>query len=311
MLAITLQACTTSMPITPPAPRGANQGGPQIPRIGRESEAATLALETITPLQAGGSVEASRHGGDCRGFVGSEPNFRVSLEDTRSTRFMAQGDRDLTLAVLGPSGQHWCNDDYDGLNPMVELAGPIPGVYAIYVGTYASDRSPANALVTRDLSRMPSQLMGQTITVPLNHEVESSSGLNAPAVGEPCSIEQDLSDPASTRWRVACSGRIFYSGALPPNDPSWPTGTIAYDAQMSSGDQTPTFNWNTEGIFLRDDNAGALGELEIRLRPRTIPPSTAVPTTAVPTTAVPTTAPTTAAPTTAAPTTAVPEELVP
>lgn len=281
-LALTLQACTTPpTPITPPPPRGANQGGPQIPRIGTEADAATLALETITQLQAGGSVEASRYGGDCRGFVGSAPNFRVSLEGSLPARFMAQGDRDLTIVVRGPSGQHWCNDDHDGLNPMVELAGPIPGVYAIYIGTYGTDRSPASALVTRDLSRMPSQLTGQTITVPLNHEVESSSGLNAPAVGEPCSIEQDMTNPASTRWRVTCGARVFYNGALPPNDPSWPTGTIAYDATMSSGDQTPTFIWNTEGILLRDDAAGALGELEIHLRPRSTQLTT-VPTTAVP-----------------------------
>ncbi len=268
-LAVMLQACTSPpTPISPPSPHGTNQGGPQIPRIGSESEAATLAVETITPLQAGGSVQASRHGGDCRGYVSFAPSFRVALDDAQPTRFMAQGERDLTLVVRGPTGQWWCNDDHDGLNPMVEITSPTPGVYSIYVGTYGTDRSPANALVTRDLARMPSQLLGQNMTVPLLHEVESASGLNAPTVGEPCSVEQDVSNPTSTRWRVTCGVRVFYSGALPPNDPSWPTGTIAYDAVMSSGDQTPMMVWNAEGFVLRDDAAGALGELEIRLRPR-------------------------------------------
>jgi len=282
-LALMLQACTSPpTPITPPPPRGTNQGGPQIPRVGSEAEAATLALETIIPLQAGGSIEASRHGGDCRGFVGFAPNFRVLLDDARPVRFMAQGDRDLTIVVRGPTGQ-WCNDDNDGLNPMVELAGPTPGLYSVYVGTYGTDRSPANALVTRDLSRMPSQLIGQNMTVPLLHEVETSSGVNAPAVGEPCSVEQDVTDPASTRWRVTCGARIFYSGALPPNDPSWPTGTIAYDAVMSSGDQTPMLVWNAEGLLLRDNAAGPLGALEIRLRPRSsIAPTNATPEEQVP-----------------------------
>jgi hypothetical protein len=243
-----------------------------IPHVGAENEASTLALETITQVQAGGPVEASRHGGDCRGHVGFAPHFRVALEDARSVRFMAQGNNDLTIVVRGPSGQWWCNDDSDGLNPMVELSAVTPGTYLVYIGTYGSDRSLANALVTTNLSRTPSQLTaGPSLTVPLSHEVESASGANAPALGESCSIEQDVADAARTQWRVTCGVRVYYNGALPPNDPTWPTGTIAYDAATTSADQTPTFIWNADGITLRDDASGASGEFEMHLRPRTSP----------------------------------------
>lgn len=265
-------ACTTPpTPITPPPPRGSNQGGPSIPRVGSETEAATLDFETITQLQAGGPVAASRHGGDCRGYVGFAPNFRVAVADARPVRFMAQGDRDLTIVVVGPTGQWWCNDDSDGLNPMVEITGPIPGLYSVYIGTYGTDRSLASALVTTDLTRTPTQMAGHTVTVPLSHEVETATGANAAAVGEACSVEQDLSDAAQTHWRVTCGVRVYYNGALPPNDPTWPTGTIAYDAATTSADQTPSFVWNAEGITLRDDASGALGEFEMHLRARTSP----------------------------------------
>ena len=100
-----------------------------IPHVGSENEASALALETIMQVQAGGPVEASRHGGDCRGHVGFAPHFRVVLEDARPVRFMAQGNNDLTIVVRGPSGQWWCNDDSDGLNPMVELSAATPGTY--------------------------------------------------------------------------------------------------------------------------------------------------------------------------------------
>ena len=244
--------------------------------VGVLGEAATLELEVITPALAGGAVDASRHGGDCRGHVGLVPHFRVSLVDARPVRFMAQGAQDLTLVVRGPSGQWWCNDDSDGLNPMVELAGHSPGVYSFYVGTYGTDRTPARALVTTDLTRTPGQLASAAVTPPLSQEVVTSSGANAPLVGSPCSVEQNLADPILTVWRVTCGGRLYYAGSLPPNDPTWPTGTIAYDSDTSMRDGTPSLVSNAEGITLRDDESGSQGAFEMRLGPRSGSPVPAV-----------------------------------
>lgn len=259
--------------MTPPPPRGTDQGGPQIPRVGAEGDAAMLALETVTQVLAGGPVEASRQGGECRGHIGFMPHFRVTAEGARPLRFMAQGDGDLTIVVRGPSGQRWCNDDSDGLNPMVEVPTPVAGTYLVYIGTYSSERLPARALVTTDMTRTPTQISGAAWAGALSHEVESSTGANAPLVGEACTVAQDVSNPAQTHWRVTCGARVYYEASLPPNDPSWPTGTLAYDAAMSSADQTPMFVWNAEGILLRDDEAGSLGELQLRLRTRTVPVS--------------------------------------
>ena len=47
--------------------------------------------------------------------------------------------------------------------------------------------------------------------------------------------------------------------------------------------QTPMLVWNADGIVLRDDTSGALGELEIRLRPRSlIAPTNAAPEEQIP-----------------------------
>ncbi len=86
---------------------------------------------------AGGPVQASTLGPNCVGWVAAQP----SIEATITTQFpllrmIVDGQSaDLTVMVQLPDGTYLCNDDSEGLNPMVEGA-VAPGLMRVWVGTY-------------------------------------------------------------------------------------------------------------------------------------------------------------------------------
>lgn len=94
----------------------------------------------VIPLVAGGDIDASSLGGDCRGYIANAPDFRVNY--TAGTEFpliiSAFADADTTLVVNAADGSWHCNDDYDGtgLNPAVVFNSPQSGQYDIWVGIY-------------------------------------------------------------------------------------------------------------------------------------------------------------------------------
>ena len=87
----------------------------------------------------GGPLEARVWGPGCSGFVASEPNHEVlseaSLPYVRVT--VNGGGVDTTLALQLPDGTYRCNDDFEGVNPMVE--GPLPaGLIKVWIGAYTA-----------------------------------------------------------------------------------------------------------------------------------------------------------------------------
>jgi hypothetical protein len=101
-------------------------------------------------LQSGGQIDASRLGGECRGFIAGPPDYRVnyragSLPLTVSVR----SDADTTLVINGPDGRWYCNDDANGTNPAFTFRSPRSGQYDVYVGTYGSSNlRPARLFVS-------------------------------------------------------------------------------------------------------------------------------------------------------------------
>ena len=89
-------------------------------------------------------------GGTCTGFAGVAPDYRVRYSATGGTllRFFVQGTADTTLAINGPTGQWFCDDDEVGRNPMIDFASPALGQYDIYVGSYSGVPTPAVLTVT-------------------------------------------------------------------------------------------------------------------------------------------------------------------
>ncbi|MGF1467948.1 MAG: hypothetical protein ACFCGT_17645 [Sandaracinaceae bacterium] len=88
---------------------------------------------------AGGGTDATAWGGDCAGMVPSQPQHTLEVTHAFPGLKIAaiptgdSEDADLTIAVRTPDGTYWCNDDYDGLDPMVGQAYPA-GTYGIFVG---------------------------------------------------------------------------------------------------------------------------------------------------------------------------------
>jgi hypothetical protein len=93
-----------------------------------------------TTLIAGGSNEASQLGEPCVGTVASAPDFRLNYEAGISPLYIRSvSEGDTTLAVNGPDGQWYCDDDGgDGLNAQVWFDAPTSGQYDIFVGTFSS-----------------------------------------------------------------------------------------------------------------------------------------------------------------------------
>lgn len=153
----------TPPPVATGGPR--MPGGPGSAIFGRVTVAATgLTTDpTIVAGVAGGPMMLSTLGSSCLGHAGPTPSHHVTLEGEapRRLRLMAfpPGGQDLTLAVRGPDGGMYCNDDSDGLSPMIEET-LAPGEYDVWVGTYGAGMGgvPYDFGVTANLSVTPSLL---------------------------------------------------------------------------------------------------------------------------------------------------------
>ncbi len=88
---------------------------------------------------AGGSVDAhSIGGGSCPGHVAQEPSHYIKTSaSSQFVRVIAIGPRDLVLMVELSDGTFVCNDDTEGLNPVVEAQMPA-GIHRVWVGTFGN-----------------------------------------------------------------------------------------------------------------------------------------------------------------------------
>ncbi|GJL96822.1 MAG: hypothetical protein DHS20C06_06390 [Hyphobacterium sp.] len=93
-------------------------------------------------LAAGGDINVSQNGPDgCWGYTTASPDYELnySAGSTFDLFISATSDTDTVLVVNAPDGSWFCNDDgAEGLNPGLEFASPMSGVYDIWVGTYSS-----------------------------------------------------------------------------------------------------------------------------------------------------------------------------
>jgi len=112
-------------------------------------------------LQAGGSMDAGQFDPNCWGNVAEAPDYLISY--TAGTQyplnFFVDSAADTTLLVRAPDGQFSCNDDTNGLQPMVSYGSPQSGDYNIWVGTYSSSAGFPNAtLHVSEVYTSPAQL---------------------------------------------------------------------------------------------------------------------------------------------------------
>ena len=98
---------------------------------------------------------------DCNGYVSTNPSHVMTLGAAfPHLRVMvhAAGGADTTLMVRRPDGTFLCNDDSEGLDPMVEGEFPA-GEYGIFVGSYTGEDHPDYTLgVSAGTTATPSTL---------------------------------------------------------------------------------------------------------------------------------------------------------
>ena len=138
---LTAVAGTAAMTITAVAGPSLAQDYRQSPTYGTRVVNTGFTPDPITVnLQSGGDINATRLGGECRGMIARAPDYRVRY--TAGTTFpliiSVASDADTTLVINGPDGRWYCNDDANGLNPMVRFNRPRSGQYDIWVGTYGN-----------------------------------------------------------------------------------------------------------------------------------------------------------------------------
>ena len=90
---------------------------------------------------------------DCAGFINAaQPDVTLDFETDGGLPLYVYateetGD-DLTLMVIAPDGEYYCNDDASGLDPGLSFEEPEAGRYSIWVGSFTSRgraEEPGNA----------------------------------------------------------------------------------------------------------------------------------------------------------------------
>lgn len=173
-------------------------------------------------VTAGGTVRAASWGGNgCAGYINSTPTLTLNWSgSTANLRIFATSSADLTLMVIDPFGDAYCNDDFSGNNPLVRLANPASGYYEIYVGRYSSGTASGNLYITErnlDPSNVGSSGGGSG---------GSGSGSSGSSQGGSVALGAGfLPDPWSTAFNVrsartagsvssGCSGHIEWTPTL-------------------------------------------------------------------------------------------------
>ena len=90
-------------------------------------------------IAAGGGYDAMAIPG-CAGWIASAPDLRVNWtagSGQLPLTFHVASDADTTLVINDAQGNWICNDDTDGLNPVVSFQNAPSGQYDVWVGTYA------------------------------------------------------------------------------------------------------------------------------------------------------------------------------
>lgn len=103
----------------------------------------------LVEMHAEGSIALSPLGENCRGYATQAPAFIGDWQGNADrVNIFFEGYGDTTLAVLGPDGSWYCDDDSRGSrNPQLTFPGALRGQYLIWVGVY-SEGSVVDGVLT-------------------------------------------------------------------------------------------------------------------------------------------------------------------
>lgn len=152
----TVLACATAAAVALAAGPAVSQDFHQAPTYGTRAVQTGFQPDPIrVSLQSGGSIDATRLGGDCKGMIASAPDYRINYTAGTSLPLILSvaSSTDTTLVVNGPDGRWYCNDDGpNGINPSVRFNHPTSGQYDVWVGTYGGSGLHAATLAISELT---------------------------------------------------------------------------------------------------------------------------------------------------------------
>ena len=86
-------------------------------------------------IYSGGSIDASHLGGACVGMIARAPDYEFTYTaGSFPLSFGVVSNGDTSLVINGPDGRWYCNDDSQGLNPILTWGRPASGSYDVWVG---------------------------------------------------------------------------------------------------------------------------------------------------------------------------------
>ncbi|WP_029415860.1 hypothetical protein [Brevundimonas bacteroides] len=92
-----------------------------------------------TSVVSGGGNDASDIGGSCVGMIADSPDVVVNFDSNGGTlSFSHVSGGDTSLVINAPNGRYYCNDDANGLNPVVTFGSAQSGQYDVWVGAVGS-----------------------------------------------------------------------------------------------------------------------------------------------------------------------------
>jgi hypothetical protein len=137
-------------------PREVVEGPPELaydaePALGRHILPEEGPLELSTALEPTRSADFV--GSSCSGWIDpSRPDFALDVADVEPTLFFGgASSQDLTLVVVSPAGEAFCNDDFDGLNPGLIFNDAQPGEWLVWGGVWGGERADAVLTAAREV----------------------------------------------------------------------------------------------------------------------------------------------------------------
>lgn len=123
-------------PVTAPASLDATAE----PSLGRISFGPATRIDPRVIFDiAASQTQAFGMGDGCAGFITpGQPDLVINAEPGLPQLMVyVVSENDGTLAIVGPDGHLYCNDDFEQLNPGVMIPNPTAGDYAVFVGSYS------------------------------------------------------------------------------------------------------------------------------------------------------------------------------
>ena len=102
---------------------------------------------------SGGSIDASKLGKNCGGYIADAPDFEFTFEGGILELWVSIiSSVDTTLVINTPSGEWICDDDSGGdLDPSVHFSKAPSGTFDVWIGTYDSTSTHEATLYISEL----------------------------------------------------------------------------------------------------------------------------------------------------------------